>query len=64
MLLQASQSLVLLIDMQQKLAPAIFDSKEVEQAAAWVLQVALQLDVPVWATEQYPQGIGAAKNAL
>ena len=40
MLLQASQSLVLLIDMQQKLAPAIFDSKEVEQAAAWVLQVA------------------------
>jgi nicotinamidase-related amidase len=50
MLLQASQSLVLLIDMQQKLAPAIFDTKEVEQAAAWVLQVALQLEVPVCAT--------------
>lgn len=64
MLLQASQSLVLLIDMQQKLAPAIFDCKEVEQAAAWVLQVALQLDVPVWATEQYPQGIGATLPAL
>ena len=64
MLLQASQSLVLLIDMQQKLAPAIFDSKAVEQAAAWVLQVALQLDVPVWATEQYPQGLGPTLSAL
>ncbi|MEH8015641.1 hydrolase [Rheinheimera muenzenbergensis] len=64
MLLQASQSLVLLIDMQQKLAPAIFDSKAVEQAAAWVLQVAVQLEVPVWATEQYPQGIGATLPAL
>ena len=30
MLLQAAQSQVLLIDMQQKLAPAIFDSKTVE----------------------------------
>jgi len=64
MLLQAGQSLVLLIDMQQKLAPAIFEHKEVEQAAAWVLQVALQLDVPVWATEQYPQGIGSTLPTL
>ena len=34
MLLQAEHSLVLLIDMQQKLSPAIFEHKEVEQAAA------------------------------
>ena len=64
MLLQAAQSQVLLIDMQQKLAAAIFDSKEVEQAAAWVLQVALQLEVPIWATEQYPQGLGSTVAAL
>ena len=64
MLLQANQSQVLLIDIQQKLAPAIFDSKAVEQAAAWVLQVALQLDVPIWATEQYPQGLGPTVPAL
>lgn len=58
MLLQQEHSLVLLIDIQQKLAPAIDQTKEVEQAAAWVLQVALQLDVPVWGTEQYPKGLG------
>ncbi|QBL09092.1 isochorismatase family protein [Rheinheimera sp. D18] len=59
MLLQAEQALVLVIDIQQKLAPAIFETKEVEQAAAWVLQIAVQLDVPIWATEQYPQGLGS-----
>ena len=64
MLLQADQSLVLLIDMQQKLAPAINEGKAVEQAAAWVLQVALQLDVPVWATEQYPHGLGPTLSSL
>ncbi|HBN89617.1 hydrolase [Rheinheimera aquimaris] len=64
MLLKAEHSLVLLIDMQQKLSPAIFEHKEVEQAAAWVLQVAIQLDVPVWATEQYPQGLGPTVPAL
>ena len=48
MLLQAEQALVLVIDIQQKLAPAIFETKEVEQAAAWVLQIAVQLDVPIW----------------
>lgn len=64
MLVNAAQSQVLLIDIQQKLAPAIFDGKAVEQAAAWVLQVALQLDIPLWATEQYPQGLGHTVPAL
>ncbi|SEA59658.1 hydrolase [Alkalimonas amylolytica] len=58
MLIDRDQSLVLLIDIQQRLAPAISENREVENAAAWVLQVALQLDVPVLATEQYPAGLG------
>ncbi|HAW94427.1 MULTISPECIES: hydrolase [unclassified Arsukibacterium] len=64
MLLQATDSMVLLIDIQQKLAPAISDTKQVEQAAAWVLQVALQLDIPLLATEQYPQGLGHTVPSL
>ncbi|MDX3773795.1 hydrolase [Chromatiaceae bacterium AAb-1] len=64
MLLRQADSLVLLIDIQTKLSPAIADNKEVEQAAAWVLQVALQLEVPVLATEQYPQGLGYTVPAL
>jgi nicotinamidase-related amidase len=64
MLLHPLQSQLLVIDMQQKLAPVIDDGKAVEQAAAWMLQVALQLDVPVSATEQYPQGLGTTLPAL
>ncbi len=63
-LLNADQSMVVLIDIQQKLAPAIADGKAVEQAAAWVLQVALQLGVPLFATEQYPAGLGPTVPAL
>lgn len=64
MLVKQSDSLVLLIDMQEKLAPAIDQGKEVEQAAAWVLQIALQLGVPILATEQYPQGLGITLPSL
>ncbi len=64
MLLQANNSLVLLIDIQQKLAPAIYDNKALEQAAAWVLQVALQLDIPLLATEHYPKGLGITVPSL
>jgi nicotinamidase-related amidase len=64
MLLQANDSMVLLIDIQQKLAPAIYETKAVEQAAAWVLQVALKLDIPLLATEQYPQGLGHTVPSL
>ncbi|MFC4653981.1 hydrolase [Rheinheimera marina] len=63
-LLNAGESLVLLVDIQQKLAPAIADGKAVEQAAAWVLQVALQLGVPLFATEQYPAGLGPTAATL
>lgn len=58
MRLEAKQSLVLVVDIQQKLAPAIVKNEQLQQAALWVLQVATQLKIPVLATEQYPQGLG------
>lgn len=58
MKLEPSQSLVLLIDIQSKLAPAIADHALVLAAAEWVLQVAAQLQIPCLATEQYPEGLG------
>lgn len=64
MLLNAKQSQVLLIDIQSRLAPAIFDSAAVSQAAAWVLQIARLCDVPMLATEQYPKGLGHTLPAL
>lgn len=64
MILNAKQSQVLLIDIQSRLAPAIFDSAAVSQAAAWVLQIASLCEVPVLATEQYPKGLGHTLPAL
>ncbi|WP_306519519.1 isochorismatase family protein [Rheinheimera sp.] len=64
MRLEREQSLVVLIDMQQKLAPAIHETTQVQQAALWVLEVAQQLHVPVFATEQYPQGLGETVPVL
>ncbi len=64
MRLEAKQSLVLVVDIQQKLAPAIVKNEQLQQAALWVLQVAAQLKIPVLATEQYPQGLGETLPAL
>lgn len=64
MRLEAERSLVLIVDIQEKLAPVIVDSQQLLQAALWVLEVALQLKVPILATEQYPQGLGLTVPAL
>ncbi len=58
MKLDPQQSLVLLIDIQTKLAPAIAQSEVIQAAAEWTLQVATELQIPCLATEQYPQGLG------
>ncbi len=64
MLLTAEHSLLMLIDLQSKLAPAIHNNAEVEQHCRWLVEVARELAVPVLATEQYPQGLGVTVPAL
>lgn len=64
MLLTAENSLLLLIDLQSKLAPAIQHNTEVEQHCRWLLEVARELAIPVLATEQYPQGLGVTVPSL
>lgn len=63
-LLAAENSLLLLIDLQSKLAPAIHHSAEVEQHCRWLVEMARELAVPVLATEQYPQGLGVTVPSL
>jgi len=58
MLLNASNSLLLVIDIQSKLAPAIDKGSVVINNSCWLIEVAKELYIPVRATEQYPQGIG------
>lgn len=50
---------MLVIDLQARLLPHIHDWQRVLDHVDWLVQVAQRLAVPVAATEQYPQGIGA-----
>lgn len=58
MLIDANRSLFLMIDLQEKLAPAIHDSGTVIDDIRWLAQVARKLSVPVAATVHYPTGLG------
>jgi len=51
-------TLLLVIDIQERLLPQIADGKNVADAAAKLIRAAGVLGVPIVATEQYPKGIG------
>jgi nicotinamidase-related amidase len=57
-LLNADGAVLLLIDLQQRLMPVIHDSETVITRAVRLAEAARTLDVPVRATEQYPDGLG------
>ncbi|MBI1205653.1 MAG: isochorismatase family protein [Azospirillum sp.] len=58
MLLDADRSLLVIIDLQERLLPAIHDRARVIANTRVLLQAAAALGVPVIATEQYPKGLG------
>ena len=64
MLLSAERSVLLLIDLQQRLVPVIRDGESVVATAARLAEAARLLDVPVLATEQYPAGLGPTVESL
>ena len=58
MLLDARQSVLFVVDIQTRLAPAIADADAVIARTAILLTAAARLDVPIVVSEQYPQGLG------
>lgn len=58
MLIESERSLLLMIDLQERLAPAIHEFAEVQRHNLWLLRIAQRLAIPVLATVQYPQGLG------
>ncbi len=58
MLLDASESQLVLVDYQSRLMPAIFDGPQVVANAVRLARMASLLDVPVWGTEQNPEKLG------
>lgn len=64
MLVDASGSLLLLVDLQERLMPAITDGPAVVANAVRLAEVAGMLDVPVAGTEQNPDGLGHTVGEL
>jgi nicotinamidase-related amidase len=64
MLLDASESQLVLVDYQERLMPAIFEGAAVLDNARRLAQVARLVDVPVWGTEQNPSRLGPNDAAL
>lgn len=58
MFLSADQTLLIAIDIQERLLPAIHDGARVQRNADILLQAAHILQIPALLTEQYPKGLG------
>jgi nicotinamidase-related amidase len=58
MLLDRGKASLLLIDMQERLLPAMADPAAVESRSLILLKAARTLDIPVTVSEQYPKGLG------
>lgn len=58
MLMSRHASALLIIDLQERLAPAIHESERVVDNAIWLAQVAERAGVPIVVTEHWPDKIG------
>jgi nicotinamidase-related amidase len=64
MLLDAQRSVLIVIDLQKKLVPAIDKGDQVVANAGILLEGAGRLGVPVIVSEQYPKGLGLTVDAI
>jgi nicotinamidase-related amidase len=64
MLLSANKSSLLLIDIQDRLLPAMSAPDQVIAKSQILLQAAQTLNLPVTISEQYPKGLGSTVAAL
>lgn len=58
MLIERAQSALLLVDVQERLAPAMHDAAACLASCRLLIQAARRLDVPIVVSEQYPKGLG------
>jgi nicotinamidase-related amidase len=64
MLLDADRSVLLIVDVQQRLLPAIHEGAQVLANCVWLIRLARRLQVPVVASEHYPRGLGRSIPAV
>jgi len=59
MLLKKEDSLLLLVDVQEKITPAVLNPDAFIACCEWLLQLAQRMNVPILVSEQYPKGLGS-----
>ena len=64
MMMNASRSHLVVIDIQARLMPAIPDAEAVIRNSNILLQAAARLGIPVTVTEQYPKGLGTTAESI
>lgn len=64
MLIHPDKSCLLLIDIQEKLAPAIDQGERLIDNCCWLTDIATRLHLPILVSEQYPKGLGHTVEAL
>lgn len=64
MLLDAGKSSLLIVDVQERLLPAMCAPEQVVEKSSILLAAAKALDVPITVSEQYPKGLGHTVAAL
>ena len=64
MLLDASKSILLVIDVQARLLPGVQHKDELVNNCNWLIRLAGLADVPVLGSEQYPDGLGHTEESL
>ena len=63
-ILNENDSLVLIIDIQEKLLRAAYNSEQIEKKACVIAKSAKILNIPVIITEQYPKGLGKTVESI
>jgi len=58
------ETLLLVVDVQGRLAPSVHDSEAVVGAVGRMVRAASILEVPVLLTEQYPRGLGRTLDSV
>ena len=64
MLLDAEESQLVLVDYQHRLMPSIHEADRVVANAVRLARIAQLLQVPLWATEENPEGLGGTVELL
>ena len=64
MLIEKSNAILLVIDIQEKLFPKVFNKNIVEKNSQILLKTFELLELPILLTEQYPKGLGSTIMSL